>query len=144
LFGEIVDSQMCLSKIGCVVAEEWLQSSVIRPEIELDEWVVMPNHMHGIIVFTESAGVHGHAPLPGGVAYRKPRSLSSLIAGFKSTATKRINAIRNTPSAPVWQHNYHERIIRNEEALHNIRRYIIDNPQRWTEDAENLWNCFAN
>lgn len=69
---------------------------------------------------------------------RKP--LGRLIGAFKTVSTKQINAIRNTPSALVWQRNYYERIIRNEEALHNIRRYILENPRRWTGDTENLRN----
>lgn len=140
LFGEIVNGRMCLNEIGCIVAEEWLRTSEIRLEIELDEWVVMPNHIHGIIVMTESAGAHGHAPPPNhrGMPYRKPRSLSSLVAGFKSAATKRINEIRQTPTRPIWQRNYYECIIRNEKSLCNIRQYIVNNPRRWTVDSENL------
>ena len=145
LFGEIVNSQMCLNKIGCIVAEEWLRSSEIRPGIELDEWIIMPNHIHAIVVFTHSVGAHSCAPLPDaplqGMPYRKPRSLSSMIAGFKSAATKRINEIRQTPAIPVWQRNYYEHIIRNEESLHNIRQYITNNPSNWLYDSENPTNA---
>ena len=64
----------------------------------------------------------------------KPKSLSSLMAGFKSSVTKRINSIRNTPRAKVWQRNYYEHIIRNEKALNNIQQYIINNPLSWQKD----------
>jgi REP element-mobilizing transposase RayT len=60
-----------------------------------------------------------------------------LVAGFKSAATKRINEIRGTLGVPVWQRNYYERVIRNDEELSRIRQYIVDNPARWEEDREN-------
>lgn len=65
---------------------------------------------------------------------RKPRSISSFIAGFKSATTKRINELRNTPGEPIWQPNYHDHIIRNEKELKQIREYIIKNPFYWEED----------
>jgi hypothetical protein len=68
---------------------------------------------------------------------RSPRSLGSFIAGFKASATKCINAARGTPGALVWQRNYHEHTIRNEDSLNRIRQYILDNPARWSMDREN-------
>ena len=96
LFGDI-DSKgvLTLSAIGQIVAEEWRRSALIRREIQLDAFVVMPNHVHGIAIFTSMApedieacgdvGAHGRAPLP-----RRPRSLGAFIAGFKSSVTARI------------------------------------------------------
>jgi hypothetical protein len=69
--------------------------------------------------------------------------LGSFIAGLKSAATKRINEIRGTPGLPVWQRNYYEHVIRNEEELDAIRQYIADNPLRWAEDRENPHNVGA-
>jgi REP element-mobilizing transposase RayT len=63
--------------------------------------------------------------------------LGSFIAGFKAAATKRINQIRQTPGAPVWQRNYYEHIVRDRASLERIRRYIADNPARWQSDREN-------
>ena len=150
LFGQVVDGEMVLNVWGYIVWEEWFRSAEIRAEIELfpNEFVVMPNHIHGIvwIVATDDlagydenvhpmVGATGRSPLqPRGPA---PRSLGSFIAGFKSTVTKRINTGRGTPGAPVWQRNYYEHIIRNERALNAIRRYIIDNPWRWHLDRYN-------
>lgn len=104
----------------------------MRPGIELDEWVIMPNHIHAIVVFTSSVGIsdlggaHSCTPLPDDTSLqkmlcRKPRSLSSLIAGFKSATTKRINEIRQTQTIPVWQRNYYEQIIRDEASLNKIQ-----------------------
>jgi hypothetical protein len=78
---------------------------------------------------------HGRAPLP--TLHRKPRSLGAFIAGYKSAVTKRINVLRNTPTAPVWQRNYHEHVIRDETALDAIRAYIANNPFHWAADRYN-------
>jgi REP element-mobilizing transposase RayT len=140
LFGEIIDGEMRLNAYGEVVEEEWLRSAEIRSEIELDAFVVMPNHLHGIVIIMDHihlqsdpmVGAHGRAPLR-----REPRSLGSFIAGFKSAVTKRINSLRGTPGAPVWQRNYYEHIIRDEHDLACIREYIATNPLRWDQDTEN-------
>jgi len=146
LFGEIADGQMHLNELGEIVSVEWQKSPQIRQEIELDEWVVMPNHLHGIVWIQppnpHTVGAHGRAPLPpipnrdqpSGIAHRKPKSISSLIAGFKSATTKRINIHRSAPGTPLWQRNYYDHIIRNDTALHNIQHYIHTNPQRWAVD----------
>jgi putative transposase len=152
LFGEIVGGQMRLATHGQVVSEQWLRSALVRGEIELDAFVVMPNHIHGIVIMRVQpmavgahgcAPLHGRAPLPSSSLYRPPRSLGSLVAGFKSAATKRINEIRGTLGVPVWQRNYYERVIRNSEELNRVRQYIIDNPAHWEEDRENPNNVGA-
>ncbi len=148
LFGEVVEGQMRLNDFGQVVKEEWFRSAEIRKEIRLfaDEFVVMPNHIHGIVWIVE----HGVAAMRvmGGVGATRrvaptpPRgpvsgSIGAIVGQFKSITTKRINALRGTPGAPVWQRNYYEHIIRNEDALHRIRQYIATNPLRWHFDREN-------
>jgi hypothetical protein len=124
----------------------------------------MPNHVHGIVIIM-SVGAHGHAPelsiTPRGAAAhhvgahgyapesgahrhvplrippRRPRSLATFVGGFKGAVKKHINEIRRTPGAPVWQENYYEHIIRNEDELNKIREYILTNPLRWAHDREN-------
>jgi REP element-mobilizing transposase RayT len=140
LFGEIAGGEMRLNEWGKVVGEEWTCSSDIRKEIELDEFVVMPNHMHGIVIISDVVGAHGRAPLQKNEIkrfYRRPRSLSSFIAGFKSAVTKHINERRGTLGISVWQRNYYEHIIRSETALNTIRRYIRYNPSMWLHDEDN-------
>jgi REP-associated tyrosine transposase len=245
LFGEIVDGHMHRSQYGEIVQEEWLRSATIRKEIQLDAWVVMPNHVHGIVIITSPAGAHGHAPaiapekaeahgneptpgvsstvgahgdvpaiapekaeahgdvpaiapekaeahgnvptpgvsstvgahgdVPaiapekaeahGDVPYdrtprgttsasivtrahghaplrnappqRRPRSLGTFVSGFKSAVKIRVNQMRGAPGAPVWQHNYYEHVVRNEDELNQIREYILNNPLRWALDREN-------
>jgi len=146
LFGAVVDGVMHVNACGEIVVEEWLRSAEIRKEIELDEWVVMPNHLHGIVVIVSDGdvavpdvGAHGRAPLQVSPMplYCPAKSLGSFIAGFKSAVTKRINETRGTPGIPVWHRNYFEHIIRNEKSLNAIRAYIVGNPANWAHDEEN-------
>jgi REP element-mobilizing transposase RayT len=143
LFGDIDGAgKLTLSAAGQIVEEEWNRSALIRKEIELDAFVVMPNHVHGIVVITSTAlgrveahcdvGAHGRAPLP-----RRPRSLGAFVAGFKSTVTTRINAVDQMAGRTIWQRNYFERIIRNERELNATREYIENNPLHWALDDEN-------
>jgi putative transposase len=139
IFGEITNGEMHLNELGRIVSGEWHRSSEIRKEIELDTFLIMPNHIHGIVVinaYTSSyVGANGRSPLQ-----MKPKSISSFVAGFKSSVTKQINQIRNTPGIPVWQRNYYEHIIRNEKELNQIREYIVNNPIQWELDTENPQN----
>src|SRR5258706_12910393 len=98
LFGEIVDGQIQLNDCGQIVQDEWEKSAQIRQEIELDAFVVMPNHIHGIVVITlETGRATGRSPLQSGPA---KRSLGAFVAGFKSVVTKRINMTRGLASIP--------------------------------------------
>lgn len=157
LFGNIEKGEIQLNKYGEIVFEEWQQSSTIRKEIELDEFTIMPNHIHGIVIINnvtnapQTVGAKGTSPDTNSHAQQakgpsplqrptfrmKPKSLSSFMSGFKSSVTKRINILRNTPGAPMWQRNYYEHIIRNEYRLNRIREYIINNPLKWHLDREN-------
>ena len=146
LFGEIVNGEMRLNEAGRVVADEWINTAEIRDEIELDEWVVMPNHFHGILVITVGRGDRRVAPMNGTTISGEqgdrpvaptgpqPRSIGAVMAGFKSAATKRINELRQTPGMKLWQRNYWEHIVRNEPELNRIREYIHNNPAQWVLD----------
>lgn len=140
LFGDVVHGEARLNSFGDVIARESARSAEIRKEISLDSFVVMPNHMHAI-VHIRSVGAHDRAPLrtprPGDLPLRRPRSLGALIAGFKSSATKTINLMRDAPGVPIWQRNYYERVIRNADDLARICQYIKDNPANWQADPEN-------
>jgi putative transposase len=105
-----------------------------------DEFVIMPNHFHGVIIIKDEpklqkenmVGTHSRASLR-----RHPRTLGAIIAGFKSAATKRINEERKMPRAPVWQSRFYDRIIRNDKELNNIRDYISNNILKWSSDTDN-------
>ncbi len=149
LFGEIVDGAMRLNPAGRLVADEWMKTAIIRHEIELDEWVVMPNHFHGILAIVDGC-CRGDPPVapkidrpmttpwtgdpPVAPTGPKPRSVGAVMAGFKSAVTKRVNEWRNTPGAKLWQRNYWEHVIRNESELNRIREYIRHNPAKWELD----------
>jgi putative transposase len=147
LFGTVEGGRVRLNDYGLVARREWLRSAAHRPEIELEAFVVMPNHVHGIVIITdnEPVGAQRVAP-PGRVGaenvgaehvpplHRTSGSLGSFVAGFKMAVTKRINEMREAPGAPVWQRNYYERIIRDDDEAMAIRAYIYENPRRWPED----------
>ena len=135
LFGEIIGESMQPSRAGDIVQEVWLRSPTLRSEIALDAMVIMPNHLHGIVII-QTVGATGRSPLQP-VPGPAKRSLGALIAGFKAATTKRINAWRGTPGSPVWQRNYYDRIIRDEDELWRIREYIANNPAQWAVDREN-------
>ncbi len=139
LFGEIAGGEMVLNEYGKIVRDEWLESAQIRNEIGLDEFVVMPNHFHGIVwihngveTTTDRRGDRPVAPTG-----PRPRSLGALMAGFKSAVTRRINEMRRTPGMKLWQRNYYDRVIRDENELNRIREYVVGNPMLWDMDREN-------
>ncbi len=146
LFGEIIENKMRLNGLGRIVEDEWKRSALTRSEIELDSWVIMPNHLHGIVVIKASdeqgAGVGQGLSIQVGnppVAPTGPRrkSIGAMVAGFKSAATTRINGVRGRYGVRVWQRNDYEHVIRDEDSLNIIRQYIMDNPAKWDEDPEN-------
>ncbi len=125
-----------------VIGEAWLWLADQYEFVQLDQYVVMPNHLHGIIVIRDDRSRGGSRTAPtSNTSGRKP--LGRLIGAFKTVSTKRINEIRVTAGLPVWQRNYYERVIRDEEELSRIRQYIIDNPTHWAEDPENPANAGA-
>ena len=146
LFGEVVDGETRLSEYGQIVWACWVEIPAHFPHAEMDAFVVMPNHVHGIIMLVEQTGVGArHAvPLQNGTPPRMerfgnpvPGSIPTVIRSFKSAVTKRINALRDAPGAPVWQRNYYEHIVRDEEELGHIRECILGNPADWATDENN-------
>ena len=137
LFGEMSEGEMTLHCAGRIVADEWRRSAKVRAEIELDEWIVMPNHLHGIVIITGGGLGMRRGDRPVAPTGPKPKSIGALIAGFKSATTKRINAMRGTPGSLVWQRGYYDHVVRGEAPLKRIRQYIRENPLRWDEDPEN-------
>jgi putative transposase len=142
---------VCTHNGGLLLESQAAQEAVLAawqglpmrfPAVALDEFVIMPNHVHGIICVV---GARHASPLQGSADPTRPRgavagSLSAIVGSFKAAAAKRINAIRKTHGSPVWQRNYYERVIRDEEELGRVRQYIRDNPLRWDEDPENSSN----
>ncbi len=157
LFGDVIvethgRASLQLSAIGQIVNQEWDKSFEIRSELFCDAFIIMPNHLHAILrIENNNLGSHGsHVETHGraslqtpqtpqtiqrtGVAYRSPKSISSFVAGFKSSATKHINEWRGTPKLPVWQSRFHDHIIRNDAEYQRINDYIETNPENWEKD----------
>ncbi len=139
IFGEIVGAEMQMNEFGKVVESCWNELPMHYFEIELDEFVVMPNHMHGIIMILENGAVGAihELPLPRTRPERRKMLLPKIMGRFKMGSAKLINKMRNTSGNPIWQRNYYEHIIRNEKSLHRIQGYIDTNPARWQYDREN-------
>jgi REP element-mobilizing transposase RayT len=150
IFGEVINGEMILNDAGKMVCCEWEKSAEIRKEIEIHEYIVMPNHFHGIIEIVGANGIRPndannnvirpnnddiirannnddkgecHSPLR-----RSPsKTVGSLIRGFKSSITKQLGY-------SPWQRNYWEHIIRNEKSYQYVANYIINNPVKWEKD----------
>jgi putative transposase len=165
LLGDIHDGKMIMSASGDIVRREWLLTQVVRTEIELDAFVIMPNHLHGIISICSCRGDPQHksstdlggldlslpvgADRPNknieqiqasqrGAPTLKPRTIGSIVGQFKSNSTK---GIRGSACAGFyWQRNYYEHIIRNESEFRQIRKYILENPANWNVDQDNPLN----
>ena len=164
LLGDIVEGRMRLSEAGRLAQAVWEDLPYHYPHVQIDVWVIMPNHMHGIVILTEAQATDddmrvgtdpkinvgtktdtgtktdvgaGLKPAPTAPAAPTRHGLSEIVRAFKTFSARRINALHNTVGTPFWQRNYYEHVIRNESAMDRIRQYIADNPARWPEDLEN-------
>ncbi len=142
LFGEIVNGEMQLSPMGKIADEHWRAIPEHFPHVELGAYVVMPNHVHGIIIIRENGlatnsspavGARHASPLPSNGV--KPKSIGAIVGSYKSAVTKRIG--RELQAAGIWQRNYYEHIIRSEAEHDRIHRYIETNVANWARDDEN-------
>jgi putative transposase len=125
LFGTILDNVVQLSPVGKLVQNLWIATPETRPGVTLDAFITMPDHFHAIVILpgARRAGIESSAFV------RRPRSLGSLVAGYKSACTS-VNALLGTTGFKVWQRNYYERVIRDEGSLQQMRRYLAANPLR--------------
>ncbi len=157
LFGEVSGGEMQLNAAGKIVHWEWERLAQRFKFIELGTFVVMPNHTHGIIIIHDTVGVtrvgltgapsgtqvlhtnipegHEGSPLP--PTGPAPASVGAIIGQLKSRITKRLWKIPTLAGAPIWQRNYYEHIIRNDDEANRIYNYILSNPSMWDEDEEN-------
>jgi len=155
LFGNIKNGKMILNEFGNVVEEEWIRTKEIRKYVDLDYYVIMPNHLHGIIIIEQSNDDVGAAHelgrgelnsptldntgrmqyAPTNDKFKSPsHTLGAIVRGFKSSLIKRLRELSGNPELKIWQRNYYEHIIRNELDLQNIRQYITLNPLKWEND----------
>ena len=134
---------------GNIAETSWLNLAQTASRVVLDEWIVMPNHVHGILILTEIADAPvapfnwRHAPPlpetePRPFANAPAGSLGAIIRSYKAAVTRRINHLCHTRGHKRWQRGYYERIVRDQPELERIRTYIRQTPSRWAEDRDNL------
>jgi len=143
IFGNILNSEMTLNDNGNIALKCWNDLPNHYKNIKLDEFIIMPNHFHGIIIIDNdhNVGAIHESPLRNfnidKKTYSKQRRnmlIPKMIGRFKMTSSKQINLLRNTPTSSVWQRSFYDRIIRNEKELNETREYIINNPIKWELD----------
>lgn len=131
LFGEIVGGKMRLNGAGEIVESVWNGLPEHYPHVLLDAMVVMPNHVHAIIVLTPVEA--GLKPAPTATTAKR-HGVPEIVRAWKTFSARRINGTRRTPDATIWQHNYWEHIVRNVSEMDRIREYIKNNPAQWELD----------
>jgi len=129
-FGDVVNTEMKLSRIGQMAHQCWLEIPEHFPFVVLDEFVIMPNHVHGIIIIDKPGGGNDQS-LSNNKFGPQSQNLASIIRGFKIGVTKYANEINAVFS---WQPRFHDHIIRNDKSFQNIRNYIRNNPKKWNDD----------
>lgn len=132
--GKIADNNFEQNVFGNIVEACWQEIPAHFDNVQIDQFVMMPNHIHGILFLVGAQ----HA-VPSYEQFQKPTqaSLPTIIRSFKSATTKKINALRKSPGDLFWQRNYYEHVIRNEESYTHICEYIMTNPQNWLTDQNN-------
>ncbi|HEX9911674.1 MAG TPA: transposase [candidate division Zixibacteria bacterium] len=139
-FGNVFREEIVLNKYGKIVNQLWNELPNHFFNIESGWFMVMPNHIHGVIVINNECRGGVTPPMGesafGGSPLQIPK-LGQIIAYFKYQTTKIINKIRSTPGLQLWQRNYYKHVVRNEDELNKIRYYIQTNPLKWHLDREN-------
>lgn len=140
VFGAIINGEMSLSGCGDVASKRWQSIPAHFPHIGLDEFTIMPNHVHGIIIINKPVG----APVPVKATTSNDKaerfgtpttgSIPTIIRSYKSAVTKELNQGEQSRRKSVWQRGYYEHVIRNEDSMEKIREYIHYNPMKWCDD----------
>jgi REP element-mobilizing transposase RayT len=123
LFGEVIDDDVRLNEMGTIVQQTWDDLPTHYRGIDLDAFIVMPNHVHGIIILADQS--------------ERRHAIPEIVRGFKTFSARRVNE-RAGKNGVRWQRGYYEHVVRNEKGLDRIRAYIANNPARWADDPENI------
>jgi len=134
IFGEVNDARMHLNPLGEIVKACWLLIPQKTGFIELDQFVIMPNHLHGIVYIMDSGPAIDAEPLT--TAHAQARNLSVVIRTFKAAVTRIANQRWKEPPAKIWQRSFYDRIIHNDESLEAVRSYIHNNPLVWWQKTQ--------
>ncbi len=142
LLGKVsADGQFTTNEIGQIVEDSWLETPNIRPTVVLDAFQVMPNHFHAIVVIGDRNDLPNIIGFPDvsnpPTTFKSPaKTIGSIVRGFKGSSTRKIRIVNHNLGNKIWQSNYYERIVRDENELLRIRKYIETNPSKWQEDKE--------
>jgi putative transposase len=131
IFGHVGDGTVALTPLGRTIAGCWQAIPAHFPHASLDEVILMPNHLHGIVLL---AGVDGGAATGARMA---SGSLGAVVRSFKAASTRQAKVVNLSLGGPLWQRGYYERVIRNDRELDALRAYVRENPLKWGQDAEN-------
>ena len=150
ILGKIENEQFIEFQLSEIVRKCWLKLPSYYTNIVLDEFIIMPDHLHGIIMIFENQLNKGddsvetihELSLPQNIQNRRTMLLPKIIGRFKMQSAKKINEFQNTQGITFWQKDYFERIIRNEKELNNIQNYIINNPIKWGFEKDLVENLF--
>jgi len=140
VLGSVESSQVQLSRVGEIVRATWNALPERFARVVLDEFVIMPNHLHAILTLVTAGFAHSGSVNMNKMPAARPTahfSLCDVIGAFKSLSTIHVNRLMNSKGSPLWQRSYFEHVIRNGEDLKNTQRYILENPLRWSLDEEN-------
>ena len=138
LFGRIEEALVVLSRIGEIVQRCWLELPRHFPTVMVDEYTIMPNHVHGILFLTEDeTGTACRAPTREEFGKPAPASLSTIIRSLKSAVTREARADGFIMNESIWQRGFYEHVVRSESELEEVRKYIFNNPAQWEFDKEN-------
>jgi REP element-mobilizing transposase RayT len=132
LFGNIENGLVNLNEYGEIAQACWKDIPFHFPEISNEIFIVMPNHVHGIISIHGVDGRSGSKPDP-----TSKRPLFEIVRAFKTYSSRRINEHRHSQGTPMWQRSYYEHVIRSEREYHQIGEYVKYNPAKWETDREN-------
>ena len=137
IFGEVTNGAVSLTEIGRIVEQAWLEIAVANPRIELDAHIVMPNHVHGIVIVPAIGWSHTTMDAVDRQSGPASGSLGAMIGRFKRVSTRRVNEMPNVGTSTLWHRGYHDRIIPDDEAFDRARAYIHNNPANWLRDPDN-------
>ena len=128
LFGQVANDKMEANRFGAIVEDCWAKLPDHYDNVALDAFILMPNHVHGVIIIKDE---------PTGIGAGLRRGLPEIVRAFKTFSARKINEMRPSIGTPVWQRGFYDHVIRSEDELDRVRAYIMDNPRRWLEDVDN-------